>query len=229
MQSGTLRPSCERMSLGSFSAAVRTSSLVASRSASSLTRAANGEDRKRARRRLSTHQAEVQTRLGHRIFAQVRDRWPDITLSCDANSAYRMKDLDAIADWDQFNLLMIEQPLWYDDFYFHSMLQKRLDTPSVSTNPFATAATLSPLSTWSPAASSTSRSAALAASPRPSPSTTQLTSAAFRSGAVECSSPASAAPTTSRCRPSQFLVSGRRLCLQPLLEGGHHRAGGHRQ
>ena len=25
-------------------------------------------------------------------------------------------------------MLMIEQPLWYDDFYFHSMLQKRMDT-----------------------------------------------------------------------------------------------------
>jgi len=62
------------------------------------------------------------------IFEAVRKRWPDITLSCDANSAYRMKDLDHIASWDQFNLLMIEQPLWYDDFYFHSMLQKRLDT-----------------------------------------------------------------------------------------------------
>jgi o-succinylbenzoate synthase len=62
------------------------------------------------------------------IFEAVRARWPNITLSCDANSAYRMKDLDHIASWDQFNLLMIEQPLWYDDFYFHSMLQKRLDT-----------------------------------------------------------------------------------------------------
>jgi O-succinylbenzoate synthase len=40
-----------------------------------------------------------------------------------------MKDLDHIASWDQFSLLMIEQPLWYDDFYFHSMLQKRLETP----------------------------------------------------------------------------------------------------
>ncbi|MEO6806305.1 MAG: o-succinylbenzoate synthase [Edaphobacter sp.] len=62
------------------------------------------------------------------IFEAVRKRWPDITLSCDANSAYRMRDLDHIASWDQFNLLMIEQPLWYDDFYFHSMLQKRLET-----------------------------------------------------------------------------------------------------
>jgi O-succinylbenzoate synthase len=64
----------------------------------------------------------------NKIFEAVRNRWPDITLSCDANSAYRMKDLDHIASWDEFNLLMIEQPLWYDDFYFHSMLQKRLDT-----------------------------------------------------------------------------------------------------
>jgi O-succinylbenzoate synthase len=64
----------------------------------------------------------------NRIFEAVRKRWPEILLSCDANSAYRMKDFDHIATWDQFNLLMIEQPLWYDDFYFHSMLQKRIET-----------------------------------------------------------------------------------------------------
>jgi O-succinylbenzoate synthase len=63
-----------------------------------------------------------------RIFEAARKRWPDILLSCDANSAYRMKDQDHIATWDQFHLLMIEQPLWYDDFYFHSMLQKRIQT-----------------------------------------------------------------------------------------------------
>lgn len=62
------------------------------------------------------------------IFEAVRSRWPDIMLSCDANSAYRMRDFDHIATWDQFKLLMIEQPLWYDDFYFHSMLQKRIET-----------------------------------------------------------------------------------------------------
>lgn len=62
------------------------------------------------------------------IFEAVRERWPDILLSCDANSAYRVKDFDHIASWDEFKLLMIEQPLWYDDFYFHSMLQKRIET-----------------------------------------------------------------------------------------------------
>jgi len=63
-----------------------------------------------------------------KIFEEVRKRWPDILLSCDANSAYRMEDADHIATWDQFNLLMIEQPMWYDDFYFHAQLQKRLKT-----------------------------------------------------------------------------------------------------
>lgn len=62
------------------------------------------------------------------IFAKVRARWPEILLSCDANSAYRVVDADHIRSWDEFNLLMIEQPLWYDDFYFHSMLQKQLKT-----------------------------------------------------------------------------------------------------
>jgi O-succinylbenzoate synthase len=62
------------------------------------------------------------------IFTEVRERWPDITLSCDANSAYRLDDADRIATWDRFNLLMIEQPMWYDDFYFHAELQKRIKT-----------------------------------------------------------------------------------------------------
>jgi o-succinylbenzoate synthase len=63
------------------------------------------------------------------VFERVRNRWPDILLSCDANSAYRLRDEDHIVSFDAFNLLMIEQPLWHDDFYFHSVLQKRLDTP----------------------------------------------------------------------------------------------------
>jgi O-succinylbenzoate synthase len=62
------------------------------------------------------------------MLEAVRNRWPEIVLSVDANSAYRLKDLDHLADFDRFGLLMIEQPLWADDFYYHSMLQKRLDT-----------------------------------------------------------------------------------------------------
>ena len=62
------------------------------------------------------------------MFENVRERFPDILLSCDANSAYSLDDADRIAGWDRFNLLMIEQPLWYDDFYFHKELQKRIRT-----------------------------------------------------------------------------------------------------
>ena len=63
------------------------------------------------------------------VLDKVRSRWPAMTLSCDANSAYRLRDADHLVTFDAFDLLMIEQPLWHDDFYYHSMLQKRLNTP----------------------------------------------------------------------------------------------------
>jgi o-succinylbenzoate synthase len=62
------------------------------------------------------------------MFEAVRHRWPEIVLSCDANSAYRLRDAEHLVSFDRFKLLMIEQPLWADDFYFHAMLQQRLDT-----------------------------------------------------------------------------------------------------
>jgi len=62
------------------------------------------------------------------VFARIRERWPKILLSCDANSAYTLEQLDHLKKFDDFNLLMIEQPLWHDDFYFHARLQKQLTT-----------------------------------------------------------------------------------------------------
>ena len=63
-----------------------------------------------------------------KILERVRQRWPDILLSCDANSAYTLNDFDHLKTFDQFKLLMIEQPLWNDDIYFHAALQKQLST-----------------------------------------------------------------------------------------------------
>jgi O-succinylbenzoate synthase len=63
------------------------------------------------------------------VFEKVRTQWPDIMLSCDANSAYKLRDADHLVTFDAFDLLMVEQPLWHDDFYYHSMLQKRMATP----------------------------------------------------------------------------------------------------
>jgi len=62
------------------------------------------------------------------VLAKIRQRWPKILLSCDANSAYRPSDLDHLRRFDDFNLLMIEQPLWDDDIFYHSQLQRELKT-----------------------------------------------------------------------------------------------------
>jgi o-succinylbenzoate synthase len=61
------------------------------------------------------------------VLERIRSRWPDILLSCDANSAYRLDQVEHLRKFDQFNLLMIEQPLWNDDIYFHARLQKQLN------------------------------------------------------------------------------------------------------
>ena len=62
------------------------------------------------------------------VLEKVRARWPNILLSCDANSAYTLNDIDHLRNFDRFKLLMIEQPLWNDDFYFHARLQKTIET-----------------------------------------------------------------------------------------------------
>jgi O-succinylbenzoate synthase len=62
------------------------------------------------------------------VLERIRSRWPDILLSCDANSAYTLDDFDHLWQFDRFHLLMIEQPLWNDDFYCHARLQKQLKT-----------------------------------------------------------------------------------------------------
>jgi O-succinylbenzoate synthase len=66
--------------------------------------------------------------LDVQLFERIRKRWPKILLSCDANSAYTLEDAAHLKTFDQFGLLMIEQPLWHDDFYFHATLQKQLKT-----------------------------------------------------------------------------------------------------
>ena len=59
----------------------------------------------------------------------VRTAFPDILLSVDANSAYTLDDVEQLRRFDEFNLLMIEQPLWWDDIFWHAKLAPRLKTP----------------------------------------------------------------------------------------------------
>ena len=62
------------------------------------------------------------------VARAVRTAHPDILLMLDANSDYRPKDADRLAQLDEFDLLMIEQPLSHDDIYEHGRLQPRLQT-----------------------------------------------------------------------------------------------------
>ena len=47
----------------------------------------------------------------------------------DANSAYTLADAGHLAGLDDYNLIMIEQPLAYDDLVDHAELQRQLKTP----------------------------------------------------------------------------------------------------
>ena len=59
----------------------------------------------------------------------VRDRFGNIPLMVDANAAYGLDDADTLAALDRFELMMIEQPLDYDDVRDHARLQRLIRTP----------------------------------------------------------------------------------------------------
>jgi len=59
----------------------------------------------------------------------LRERFPRIRLMVDANSAYTLADAAHLKQLDAFYLIMIEQPLGWDDIYSHVQLQRQLDTP----------------------------------------------------------------------------------------------------
>jgi O-succinylbenzoate synthase len=63
------------------------------------------------------------------VVRAVRERWPDLALQVDANSAYTLADAARLAELDAFDLLLIEQPLHHDDIVDHAALQRRLRTP----------------------------------------------------------------------------------------------------
>ncbi len=137
------------------------------------------------------------------VFDAVRNRWPGIALSCDANSAYKLKDAEIIVGWDAFDLMMIEQPLWNDDFYYHSMLQRQLNTPiCLDESIHNRRDTLAAIEMESCRIINI-KTAVSADSAKPSPCTMPRWSAAFPSGAEACSKPVSAAPTTSPCPRSK--------------------------
>jgi O-succinylbenzoate synthase len=63
------------------------------------------------------------------VVRQVRKQFPNILLMADANSAYTLGDADHLKRLDEFNLMMIEQPLAHDDILDHAILQAQIQTP----------------------------------------------------------------------------------------------------
>ena len=62
------------------------------------------------------------------VVDEVRRKYPQIQLSVDANAAYTFADVEHLKMLDDFNLLMIEQPLQYDDLMDHARLQELMKT-----------------------------------------------------------------------------------------------------
>ena len=63
-----------------------------------------------------------------RAVERIREHFGDISLMVDANAAYTLEDAPRLAELDQFDLMMIEQPLDYDDIRDHARLQADLRT-----------------------------------------------------------------------------------------------------
>lgn len=63
------------------------------------------------------------------VLDRIRQRYPRVALMADANSAYGLEDLDHLKSFDRFFLMMIEQPLGWDDILDHARLQREIATP----------------------------------------------------------------------------------------------------
>ena len=63
------------------------------------------------------------------MLAGLRAAFPDVPFMADANSAYTLADIDRLKELDALDLMMIEQPLSYNDFLEHARLQEQIETP----------------------------------------------------------------------------------------------------
>src|SRR5205085_10078207 len=63
------------------------------------------------------------------LVAAIRERYPRIKLSVDANSAYTLADIDLLKRLDEYDLMMIEQPLMSGDLVDHAKLQREITSP----------------------------------------------------------------------------------------------------
>jgi O-succinylbenzoate synthase len=63
------------------------------------------------------------------VIREIRRNFPPTRVMADANSAYTLADVDRLKRLEEFNLMMIEQPLAHDEIIDHAALQAHLETP----------------------------------------------------------------------------------------------------
>lgn len=63
------------------------------------------------------------------VMRTLREKFPDVAIMADANSAYSLEDAELLKQLDEFGLTMVEQPLASDDIIDHASLQKQMTTP----------------------------------------------------------------------------------------------------
>ncbi len=72
---------------------------------------------------------KISPRWDYDVIKKVREHFGKIRLMGDANSAYTLNDIELFKRMDEFELMMFEQPLAYDDMLDHSKLQHEIKTP----------------------------------------------------------------------------------------------------
>jgi O-succinylbenzoate synthase len=63
------------------------------------------------------------------VVREVRKHFPKILLMGDANSAYTLADVGVFKVLDEYDLMMVEQPLHWNDILDHAELQRQIRTP----------------------------------------------------------------------------------------------------
>ena len=75
------------------------------------------------------YKIKINPKQDYSFLSEIRRHYPELPIMADANSSYTLEDLDCLKALDDFNLLMIEQPLGSEDIIEHSILQKEIKTP----------------------------------------------------------------------------------------------------
>ncbi len=72
---------------------------------------------------------KIKPGFDYEFLKEVRNRFPNLPIMADANSAFNLSHVDLFKKIDKLNLMMIEQPLSYTDIFDHAKLQKEIKTP----------------------------------------------------------------------------------------------------